>query len=190
MKSRLYIDKISQKTKAKRLLWNLTWFCLAGWTPRFFLHGWRIFILRLWGAKIGTGCKIAPSANVWAPWNLEIGDYTAIAEKVDCYCVDRISIGSHCAISQRAFLCTASHDIKSLLRPLIHSPIHIENHAWVCAHAIIYPGVTLGEGSVVAAGSVVVKSVEKWNVVGGNPAKFIKLRSVDEAHSQSDTSQE
>lgn len=140
---------------------------------------WRLALLKLFGAKFGQGCRIAPSVRVWAPWNLSMGDYVCLAEGVDCYSVSPIQISSKATVSQRAFLCSASHDISSLSRPLIHSPISIKEHAWVCAEAFIGPGVNVGEGAVVAARAVVVKDVEPWMVVGGNPSKIIKKRELE-----------
>lgn len=103
----------------------------------------------------------------------------AIDEDVDLYNVAPITIGHMVSISRRAFLCTASHDISDLGRPLTTAPIKIGNGVWVGAEAYIGPGVTIGEGAVIAARSVVVKDVPAWTVVGGNPAKFIKERPVD-----------
>jgi putative colanic acid biosynthesis acetyltransferase WcaF len=175
-----YNNRISKQTQVGRLLWGLVWSVFFRPTPRWCLHGWRRWLLRLFGASVGRGSRIDPSCRIWAPWNLSIGSFTALAEQVDCYCVGRIEIGSKVAISQRAFLCTASHDITTLRRPLIHASIQIEDHAWVCAQAFIGPGVYLGKGAVVAAGAVVTKAVPDWKVVGGNPAKFIKARAVSE----------
>ena len=62
---------------------------------------------------------------------------------------------------------------------LITAPITIESQVWVCARCIILPGVGIGEGSVVAAGSVVTKNIDCWVVVGGNPAQFLKKRTID-----------
>lgn len=175
-----YKNKLSKKSQVGRLLWGSVWILFFRFSPRWCMHGWRRSLLRLFGANIGEGSRIAPTCRIWAPWNLSLGAYSALAEGVDCYCVDRIEIGSKVAISQRAFLCTASHDISTLQRPLIHSAIRIEDHAWVCSQAIIYPGVSLGVGSVVAAGAIVTKNVNAWEVVGGNPAKLIKQRQVIE----------
>lgn len=174
-----YQNRLSKKNQAGRFLWACAWNICFRFTPRWCLHGWRRGLLRLFGAQIGEGSRIDPSCRIWAPWNLSIGDFTAIAEGVDCYCVSRIEIGSKVAISQRSFLCTASHDINSLHRPLIHASIKIEDHVWICAQAFIGPGVFLGRGSVVAAGAVVTKSFGDWVVVGGNPGKQIKSRIVD-----------
>lgn len=65
---------------------------------------WRIFLLRCFGAKVGTGCVLKSSCEIWQPWKLEIGDYVALSEHVICYTVDRIKIGSQTTVSREAFL--------------------------------------------------------------------------------------
>ena len=67
---------------------------------------------------------------------------------------------------------------KILTLDLITKPIMIMDNIWIASGAMILPGVTIGEGAVVTAGSVVVKDVEPWTVVGGNPAKMIKKREL------------
>src|SRR5262245_20731735 len=99
--------------KVARVLWKFVWLFLYRPSPKI-LHGWRRFLLRLFGAKVGEGVCAYPSAKIWAPWNLELGDYTCLSHDVDCYCVDRIQIGDHATISQYSYLCTAGHDITSL----------------------------------------------------------------------------
>ena len=79
-------------------------------------------------------------------------------------------------VSQRTYLCTASHDIRSPRHEQTEKPIIIEDRAWVAAEAFIGPGVTIGEGAVVGARAAVFKDVEAWTVVGGNPARFLKRR--------------
>jgi putative colanic acid biosynthesis acetyltransferase WcaF len=142
------------------------------------MDGWRRFLLRCFGAQIGTGARILPSARIWAPWNLAMGEYACLSEFVDCYCVDRIRVGAHATVSQYAFLCTASHDIQDPHMRLIKAPITIGDGAWVCAGAYVGMGITIGEGAVAAARAVVVKDVPPWTVVGGNPARFIKRREL------------
>lgn len=173
-----YENKLTISSKLKRLIWSIVWMLLFRPTPNPGMNFWRISLLRLFGAKIGIGCKVAPSVKIWAPWNLRMRDYVCIADGVDCYTVDLISIGNKVTISQRSYLCTASHDIRSLKRPLVHSPLEIADHVWICSESFIGPGVCIGEGAVVAARSVVTKNVTAWTVVGGNPAKFIKNREV------------
>jgi len=167
---------MSLRDKLVRLAWEIMYRLLIAWNPRGVMNRWRSFVLRCFGAKIGRGCKIDPGCRIWAPWNLEMEDYAAMANGVDCYCVGRISIGTKVVVSQRAFLCSASHDISTLRRDLVIQPIAISAHAWVCAEAYIGPGVTIGEGAVVGARAAVFRSVEPWHVVGGNPARTLKVR--------------
>ena len=105
-----------------------------------------------------------------------MGAYSCLSERVDCYNVNQIVIGDQAVVSQDVFLCTASHDVTSPIMELTTAPIRIEPQAWICARAIILPGVTVGEGAVVAAGSVVTRPVDSWQIIGGNPAKFIRKR--------------
>ena len=105
-----------------------------------------------------------------------MGAFACLSEDVDCYTVDEIAIGDQATVSQGVKLCSAGHDITSKIMELTHKPIVIGANAWVAGWSIVLPGVTIGEGVVVGAGSVVTKDVESWTVVGGNPAKFIKKR--------------
>lgn len=180
MRYEKYTDSLTVRNKLGRLCWNvfsaLFFRPLAGPVFRY----WRSFLLRLWGAKVGRRCAVSASAKIWAPWNLELGDYVAVGARAEIYNVAKIAIGSNVTISQDAYLCTASHDISKLKKPLFFSPISVGDSAWVAAKAIVLPGVTIAEGSVVAAGAVVTKDVEPWTVVGGNPAKVIKKRVIKE----------
>lgn len=175
-----YRNRLSVRNRIGRALWNTVYVLFFRFTPAWCCHGYRRFVLRLFGAKIGQGCKIHPRCRIWAPWNLEMGSLVALAADVDCYSVDKITLGSKVAVSQRAFLCTASHDIRSLERPLVHAPIRVQNHVWIAAEAFIGPGVQLEEGCVVAARGVVTRSVAAWVVVGGNPARVLKQRDISE----------
>lgn len=105
-----------------------------------------------------------------------MGPYACLSEGIDCYTVAPIILGDNATISQGVKLCTASHDISSKIMELTYEPITIGANAWVAGWSIILPGVTIGEGAIVAAGAVVTKDVEPWTVVGGNPAKFIMKR--------------
>jgi putative colanic acid biosynthesis acetyltransferase WcaF len=127
---------------------------------------------------MARGTAVYPSARIWAPWNLEMETGSAIGDAVDCYNVDSIALEAGAIVSQYAFLCTASHDITDPGRRLVTAPIRLGRLSWVCAGAFVHPGVTIGEGAVVAARSVVVKDVAPWAVVGGNPAKFLKTREL------------
>lgn len=110
-----------------------------------------------------------------------MAEYSCMDSYVDCYNVDMIKIGAHSTVSQKTFLCTASHDITNSKHPLITAPLIIEDQVWIAADAFISMGLTIGQGAVVGARAVVVKDVESWTVVGGNPAKFIKKREIKDA---------
>lgn len=141
-------------------------------------------LLRAFGAEIGNGCRIAPSARIWLPANLELGEYVAIGEGADIYCVARITMGSKVTVSQRAFLCTASHDITSLTRPLNYAPITIGDHAWIAAEAMVLPGAEIGEGTVIAARAVMRGTAAPWTVQAGNPVRQVGIRTILETMPQ------
>ena len=173
-----YVDSVSRLVKLKRLIWTLVWGVFASWMPYYVGKSWRILLVRLFGLKYNYGIAIYPTARIWAPWNVEMGAHVAIDDRVNLYSADKIIIGTKVAISREAFICTASHDITKPNRPLVTAPIKIEDGVWIGARAIVLPGVTIGEGAVVAAGSVVTRNVDPWSVVGGNPAKVLKTREL------------
>jgi putative colanic acid biosynthesis acetyltransferase WcaF len=166
--------KYSKGILFMRLLWGATR-PFFRFSPRFF-WGWRNLLLRLFGAKIGNNVHIYNSAVIYMPWNLEIGDWSAIGEYAFIYNLGKLTIGNRVTISHRAHLCAGTHDYTDPAMPLLKSPIIIVDQVWVCTDAYVGPGVTVGEGAVVGARAVVVKDVEPWAVVAGNPAGFIKKR--------------
>lgn len=173
-----YRSELSTRNQLARALWGIVWAVFCRPSPRPF-HAWRRLWLRLFGARLGPGVAVYASARVWAPWNLEMGARSALGDDVECYNVDRIVLEDDAIVSQHAYLCTASHDINDPGRRLITAPIRVGRSSWICAGAFVHPGVTVGEGAVVAARSVVVKNVAPWAVVGGNPAKFLKTRVLE-----------
>jgi len=142
------------------------------------LFNWlRLFILRLFGAKIGKGV-VMRSCEVYYPWNLEIGDHVWIGYESNLYSLVKIRLGNNVCVSQRAFLCAGTHDPYEPTFGLMVGEIHLKDGAWVAAGAFVGPGVTLHEGAVAAAGSVVVKDLPAMTICGGNPAKPIKPRTI------------
>lgn len=177
------VQHLSPGNKLARALWNLVWLLLYRPSP-VLLHGWRRFLLRLFGAKIGKPAYLYPSARIWAPWNLEMGDYSTLADGVDCYCVDKVKIGSSSTVSQYSYLCTASHDYNdpSIMHqpqmPLITTPITLGDRVWITADVFIAPGVSIGDGTVVLARSSVFKDLPPWIVAAGSPAVIQKKREL------------
>lgn len=173
-----YKNSLSRKNQFVRLLWTITWGLLARPLPRSLGNNWKIFLLRLFGAKIHKTAVIYSSVTIYMPWNLEMKAHSCLAPHVDCYNVDKITLGANSTVSQKSYLCTASHDINKSDIPLITSPIIIEDQAWIGADVFIGMGVTVGQGAVVGARAATFKNVEPWTIVGGNPAKIINKRKI------------
>lgn len=173
-----YQNALSVKNQIARFIWTIIWSLFARPIPRSLLNGWKLFLLRLFGAKVHKKSVVYSSVRIYMPWNLEMDEYACLAPEVDCYNVALVKIGKHSTVSQKSYLCTATHDITKRNNPLITKPIIIEDQAWIAADVFVGPGVTIGQGAVLAARSVIVKDVEPWTVVGGNPAKFIKKREI------------
>jgi putative colanic acid biosynthesis acetyltransferase WcaF len=142
------------------------------------MYGWRCFLLRRFGAKVGHRSKIRRTVRIYYPWNLEIGAMCIIGDDVRLYDLGKMTIGDRVMISQEAYLCAGTHDHTDPALPLLTPPVTIGADAWVCARAFIGPNVTVGQGAVVAACGVAVKDVAPWTIVGGNPAKFIGKREM------------
>lgn len=134
----------------------------------------KVLLLRCFGAVIGKGVVIRPRVNITFPWRVSIGDDVWIGEEVLILSLAPVTIGSDVCISQRAFLCTGSHDYHSATFDLVTEPIVVESQSWIAAQAFVAPGVTISSGSVVAGGSVVVNDVPPDSIVAGNPAKVLR----------------
>lgn len=137
-------------------------------------------LLRLFGAEIDRQAYIYNSSSIFAPWLLKVGR-ACIGPKTELYNKAEIVIGDDTVVSQGAKLYTASHDISSLMLPLVKKPIILKNNVWVAADAFIGPGVTVGHGAVIGARAVVFADVEPWTVMAGNPAKVLKKRILRDA---------
>lgn len=166
--------KYSKRELVCRCLWAA---ChpLFRWSPRL-CWGWRRFLLRLFGAKVGAHVHIHPSATVFLPWNLEIGPWSSVGFDVLLYNLGPLRIGEGVTVSQRAHLCGGTHDFRDDSMPLIRAAVVIDDGAWVCADAFVGPGVTVGERAVVGACAVVRKDVAAGAVVAGNPARVVGSR--------------
>jgi putative colanic acid biosynthesis acetyltransferase WcaF len=146
-------------------------------SPRTFF-GWRNFLLRIFGAKVGKQVHIYPSAQIYLPWKLSIGDESSIGEWALIYNLGVVKIGSQVTISHRAHLCAGTHDYTNSSLPLKRSDILINSQAWVCSDVFIGPDVKIGEGAILAARSVVMSDVLPWQIVAGHPAIFKKKRKI------------
>lgn len=160
--------------RLRRLGWTLTWLVLYRPSP-VPMHGWRRFLLRRFGARVGAGAHPYPTARIWAPWNLVVGSNGCLGPGCDIYNVARVELGDDAIVSQKAYVCTASHEIHEPGFALTAAPVAIRKGAWVAAAAFVGPGVTIGEGAVVAACAVAMRDVERGQVVVGNPARPVAM---------------
>jgi putative colanic acid biosynthesis acetyltransferase WcaF len=156
-------------------LWWIIEALLFNTSPQF-MYGWRRFLLRLFGAKIGKDVILRPSMRTQFPWKVTIGDYSWIGDEVVLYSLGPINIGDNVVISQRSYLCTGSHDYAKSDFPIYQEPINIENECWLATDVYVGPGVTIGKGAVVGARSSVFKSLPANKVCLGSPAKPVKDR--------------
>lgn len=160
-----------------RIAWNLVQATIFHYSPRPF-HELRSCLLRLFGAKVGHGVHVYPRAKIWAPWNIELGNESGFADGVIVYSQGKITLGKRVVVSQGTHLCAGTHDYEQSGFPLITKPIVIGDHAWIAAEAFVHPGVTIGEGAVIGARSVVTKDMPAWTVCAGHPCKPIKERKL------------
>lgn len=164
------------RNRIKRQLWNLVYVLFFRSSPRI-MHGWRRFLLRCFGAKLGK-CNVYPKATIWAPWNLRCGDRVGIADGAIIYNTSLLSVEDHATISQEAYICGATHDYEQPGFPLISFEMIIGRYAWIAARASVLPGVRVGDGAVLALGSVATKDMEPWTIYAGVPARSLKPRKI------------
>jgi len=167
----------SVKNRIGRMIWMIVYAVFFRYSPRP-AHAWRSFLLRLFGARVGKGAHIYPGVKIWAPWNLDISKGAAVGSGAILYSQGKIIIGCKAIISQGAHICTGTHDYTKSGHPLLMGTIVIRDKAWVAAEVFVHPGVTIGEGTVIGARSVVTRDMPDWMVCAGNPCKPLKERVV------------
>jgi putative colanic acid biosynthesis acetyltransferase WcaF len=145
--------------------------CIFFQTPWPWPSSWRVGFLRAFDAKIGKHVVIRANVNISHPWRLAMGDHVWIGEDAGILSLAPVTIGSNVCISQRAYLCTGSHDFRREDFKLKVAPITVHDGSWIAAASFIAPGVEIGTGAVVSAGSVVFENVPPGAFARGNPAK-------------------
>lgn len=161
--------------RAKQFLWQVSWALLCSWTPKP-LNTWRLWVLKAFGARIHGRPFVHQRARIQIPWNLTLHDRACIGDQANLYTLGAIEIGVRSVIAQEAYLATGSHDFGHPNIPLTTAPIRIGSDAFIGARAFILLGVTIGDGAVVGAMSVVIKDVPPWTFIVGNPAKPLRRR--------------
>jgi len=161
--------------KIRRLLWAAVEMTLFRWSFTT-MNGWRAWLLRRFGARIGRSCVIRRTVHVEVPWHLAMGDHSCLGDHAIVYCLGRITIGDRVSISQYAHLCAGTHDYTRPDLPLLRPPIEIGDDVWLAAETFVGPGVRIGAGAVVGARSSVFGDLPPWMVCVGSPARPVKAR--------------
>lgn len=175
MNKRRHIGKVSFGTKLKRALWNVVRLLLFRPLGTKLFRLWRIFLLKVFGAKVSWKCDVYASVKLWAPWNLEMEEGSCLGPEVICYNQAKVVLKKNACVSQYAALCTAGHETSTLpdgrkvvmnnaQTGLVIADIVLEEGAWVGMQAFVGMGVTIGKKSVVGARANVFKDVPAESV--------------------------
>ena len=171
--------KLPENFRGKNAFVVQLWWIVQGTFFRMspqFMYGFRRFLLRLFGAKIGKKVIIRPTVRITYPWKVSIGNYSMVGDDVVLYSLGDIEIGDNVVISQKSYLCTGSHDYLQIDFPIFAKKITIENQCWLATDVFVAPGITIKEGTVVGSRSSVYKDLPANKVCVGNPAKIIRER--------------
>jgi putative colanic acid biosynthesis acetyltransferase WcaF len=138
----------------------------------------KVFLLRLFGARVGKGVVIKPFVRIKYPWFLHIGDHVWIGEKVWIDNLALVQIESNVCISQGAMLLTGNHNYKLSTFNLITEGITIHRGAWIGAKSVVTPGTIVLTHAVLAVGSVGSGTLEAFTIYQGNPAVAVRKREI------------
>jgi len=171
------VTRWDKRTIIRRVIWATFVKPIFQRLPRPF-WSLRVALLRMSGAKIGARCHLEPGIKILMPWNLEFGDDVAIGRETEFLNFAPVHIHSMTVVSQHCYLCTGTHDYTHPHFPLRFAPIEIGSECWVAARAFVGPGVSVGNGAVIGACSVVTREMPEWMICAGNPCQPIKRREV------------
>jgi len=163
--------------RVKMLLWEYVWMFLCSWTPKP-ANKWRIFWLKLFGAKIYGRPFVHQRARIQIPWNLIMHNRSCLGDRANAYTLGVIEIFEYATVGQEVYLSTGSHAFDQVSMNLITDKISIGAYAFIGARAFVMPGINIGEYALVGACSVVTRNIKAGFVVAGNPAVFIKERTI------------
>jgi putative colanic acid biosynthesis acetyltransferase WcaF len=169
------LPSYSLANRAARQLWGIVYVLFYRSSPRP-MHAWRQFLLQLFGAKMGPKCHFYPKGKVWAPWNLICEDRVSLGDDAELYNPSPMYFGSHAIVSQGAYVCGATHDYNDPKFPLISYEMRFGAYSWICARAIVAPGVNAGEGAILGLGAIATKDMEPYGIYAGTPARKLKER--------------
>jgi putative colanic acid biosynthesis acetyltransferase WcaF len=156
-------------------LWWLVQATLFRMSPQL-LYGWRRWLLRLFGARVGKDVLVRPTVEITYPWKVTIGNWSWIGDGVTLYSLGEIYIGDNAVVSQKSYICAGSHDYALPTFDIYAEPVNIENEAWVATDVFVGPGVRIGRGTVVGARSTVLRDLPAMCICAGSPARVLGPR--------------
>jgi putative colanic acid biosynthesis acetyltransferase WcaF len=170
-----YASPWTKRERLRALLWEYCWLILCIWTPKP-ANRWRLFCLRLFGARLYGQPFVHQRARIAIPWNLVLHDRACLGDRANAYSLGEIEVHEHATVAQEAYLCTGTHKFNDAALPLQTAKITIGARSFIGARAFILPGVTIGAGAIVGACSVVTKDIPADSIAVGNPAKLVGKR--------------
>jgi putative colanic acid biosynthesis acetyltransferase WcaF len=173
------VGNYKAEPKLKVLIWYFINRCFFN-TAIPWPFAFKIFLLKLFGAKVGYGLVLKPKVRIKNPWRLVIGNDCWIGEDVWIDNLENVTIGNNVCLSQGALLLTGNHDYTKISFPYRLGKIIIEDGVWVGAKSIVCSGVTCYNHSILTVNSVATKSLNAFGIYQGNPAIFIKERIIKE----------
>ena len=170
-----YASPWSWRVRMATLLWDVGWLLLFRPTPKV-LSGWRVLLLRLFGARMRGRPFVASSVRIKYPWNLTMEHRACLGDRVHVYNLGSVRIGARATVAQDCYLCGGTHDLTDEALPLMVGEIRIGADAFIGAGSFINPGVRICDGAALGARSVVTRDLPPWQVCVGHPCKPIKPR--------------
>lgn len=165
-------------SKIKIVAWYFTnaifFKSIIPWPYRF-----KSFLLKAFGAGVGSGLIIKPGVSIKNPWRLIIGKNCWIGEGAWIDNLEDVTIGNNVCLSQGALLLTGNHDYKEQAFPYRLGKIVLEDGVWIGAKAIVCPNITCKTHSILTVGSIATKSLEAWGIYAGNPAEYVRERIIN-----------
>ena len=140
--------------------------------------GVKKFVLRLFGARIGSGVVLKPSISVKYPWKLKIGNNVWIGENVWIDNLGEVTIGNNVCLSQGSMLLCGNHNCKKQSFDLMVGTITLEDGVWIGAKSIVTQNVTCHSHSILAVQSVASSSLDSYSIYKGNPAEKVSTRTI------------
>ena len=140
--------------------------------------GLKVFLLKLFGARIGKGVVIKPSVNIKYPWKLQVGNNSWIGEEAWIDNLSDVVIGESVTLSQAAMILTGSHDYTKQTFDFISLPVVLQDGVWIGAKAVVYGGVTCYSHSVLGINAVAETDLKAYIIYKGNPAVPVISRNI------------